>query len=72
MYTVRIFSDPIPKISLTSPFSYNASVPMRERIDTVVSWFQRNPALNLGLLYYHEPDHTGHSYGPDSPEVRLG
>ncbi len=26
-------------------------------------------SVNLGLLYLHEPDSTGHTYGPDDPRV---
>lgn len=25
--------------------------------------------MNLGLLYFDEPDESGHKFGPDSPEV---
>ena len=41
-----------------------------ERIDKMMQWFTRkvNP-INLGLLYFPEPDETGHDYGPDSAEV---
>ena len=48
---------------------YNSSIPLKERIDTVVSWFRDEPSLNLGLLYHNEPDHTAHYHGPDSSEV---
>ena len=46
---------------------YDPDLPNKERIDTVVNWFatEDNP-INLGLLYFSEPDHTGHSVGPDS------
>jgi alkaline phosphatase D len=47
--------------------AYDGSVPYRQRVDTVMSW------LNLPLedrprmlmLYFDEPDHTGHEYGPE-------
>jgi len=49
--------------------SYNHSIPAHERIDTVVSWFLDHPTLNLALLYFSQPDHDAHWYGPDSMEV---
>lgn len=49
--------------------TYNSSVAPHERIDAVVSWFTHHPTLNLALLYFSEPDHTAHWYGPDSLEV---
>ena len=33
-----------------------------------MDWFT-NENLNFITLYFPEPDHTGHRYGPDSPEV---
>lgn len=39
--------------------------------DVVMGWMTDldNP-VDLALLYFKEPDHTGHIYGPDSPEVK--
>ena len=34
----------------------------------MVNWLKQDD-VNLGLLYIEEPDHTGHMFGPDSPEV---
>ena len=49
---------------------YNGSVTFTQRVDTMVDWFatEEDP-INLGLLYFKEPDRTGHNHGPDSPEV---
>ena len=44
---------------------YNSSFPFKERIDIITSLFA-NGSINLGLLYFHEPDHSGHLLGPDS------
>ena len=43
---------------------------MEERIDYLMSWFTKkdNP-INLGLLYFLEPDETAHKSGPDSDAV---
>ena len=50
---------------------YNESVPFHERVDTVVEWLRNETlAIDLALLYFHEPDSTGHFYGPYSQEVR--
>jgi len=51
-----------------SPF--NMSIPFRERAKTVAGWFtQANMPINFGVMYYHEPDETGHQHGPDSTEM---
>ena len=42
--------------------------PWTDRVDNVVNWLKQDD-VNLGLLYIEEPDHTGHMFGPDSPEV---
>ena len=42
------------------------------RVDTIVDWFA-DPLypINLGLLYFEEPDSTGHHFGPYSKEMDL-
>ncbi|MCF8368923.1 MAG: ectonucleotide pyrophosphatase/phosphodiesterase [Bacteroidales bacterium] len=42
-----------------------------QRIDTVIAWLQKPEAVrpHLILWYYDEPDHSGHKFGPDSPEL---
>lgn len=49
---------------------YNQELPFKIRIDLIIEWFtnMRNP-INLGLLYFNEPDSTAHDCGPDSPNV---
>ncbi|XP_014675768.1 PREDICTED: ectonucleotide pyrophosphatase/phosphodiesterase family member 5-like [Priapulus caudatus] len=50
--------------------AYDESYPFRDRVETVVSWLTDADApTNLGLMYFHEPDSTGHTHGPDSPEL---
>lgn len=39
----------------------------RERIDLMLSWF--SGGINLGFLYYEEPDSLEHMFGPESSEV---
>ena len=51
-----------------SPF--NMSIPFSLRVDTVAGWFtQEDRPINFGVMYYHEPDETGHQHGPDSTEM---
>ncbi|XP_035686327.1 ectonucleotide pyrophosphatase/phosphodiesterase family member 5-like [Branchiostoma floridae] len=62
------------KFNNTQPFrhlqQYNGSMPYDERVDTMIKWFTDDKyAINLGVLYFEEPDETGHKYGPDSPEM---
>ena len=50
---------------------YDQKVSFTARVDTVVSWYNK-PTENrprLVLLYFHEPDWTGHAYGPNSKET---
>jgi alkaline phosphatase D len=43
------------------------------RIDQVLSWLRLLPAdrPHFITLYYNEPDHSGHEYGPDAPETKA-
>ncbi|XP_013081886.2 bis(5'-adenosyl)-triphosphatase ENPP4-like [Biomphalaria glabrata] len=47
---------------------YNSSVPFEQRVTTVVQWLA-DDNFDLALLYFNEPDSTGHAYGPDSQPV---
>lgn len=50
---------------------YVESVPFETRVDSVAAWFSlpEEERPHLVLLYFHEPDATGHDYGPDSEET---
>ncbi|CAF1455374.1 unnamed protein product [Adineta ricciae] len=48
---------------------YSDAVPYREKIDSAIRYFRELP-IQLVMLYHFEPDKQGHTYGPDSPEVR--
>jgi len=51
--------------------SYDVSVPFTQRVDTIFDWFSF-PYVNrpqLCMLYFNEPDHLGHVYGPESTQV---
>lgn len=50
---------------------YNSKVTFEQRIDSTLIWLQlpikKRP--RLVMLYYNEPDSSGHRYGPNSKEV---
>ncbi|MFQ6612602.1 MAG: ectonucleotide pyrophosphatase/phosphodiesterase [Fidelibacterota bacterium] len=50
---------------------YRGSDPFEARIDSVAAWFQlpaeRRP--HLVMLYFNEPDDTGHRFSPRSPQT---
>ncbi|KAM8953270.1 ectonucleotide pyrophosphatase/phosphodiesterase family member 5 [Pelodytes ibericus] len=45
---------------------YKESVPFEDRVDHMIEWFNEK-LINFGLLYWEEPDSTGHFLGPDHP-----
>ncbi|XP_059172781.1 ectonucleotide pyrophosphatase/phosphodiesterase family member 5-like [Physella acuta] len=47
---------------------YNSSVPFEERVEAVVSWMARDD-YDLTLVYFSEPDESGHRHGPESPAM---
>nr|XP_006815155.1 PREDICTED: ectonucleotide pyrophosphatase/phosphodiesterase family member 5-like [Saccoglossus kowalevskii] len=48
---------------------YSDTTPFMERIDEIIEWFTEPNPINVGLLYFNEPDHSGHQYGPEAPEM---
>jgi len=50
---------------------YDESVSFQTRIDSVAKWFSlpEKERPQLILLYFHEPDATGHNFGPRSEET---
>ena len=50
--------------------NYDNKIPYGTRIDTVLKWLQlpEKQRPHLITLYFDEPDHTGHNFGPLSPE----
>ena len=48
---------------------YDGSVPYTERVDQVIDWLEWSVDKRPGIvaLYFDEPDHTGHGYGPVHP-----
>uniref|UniRef100_A0AAY5ERS7 AP3A hydrolase n=1 Tax=Electrophorus electricus TaxID=8005 RepID=A0AAY5ERS7_ELEEL len=46
---------------------YNASMPFEVRVENLINWFSGNEAIDFGVLYWEEPDESGHNVGPESP-----
>ncbi|XP_006881994.1 PREDICTED: ectonucleotide pyrophosphatase/phosphodiesterase family member 5 [Elephantulus edwardii] len=49
---------------------YNESVPFEDRVAKIIEWFTLKEPINLGLLYWEDPDDMGHHLGPDSPLMK--
>lgn len=49
-------------------YKYTESVPFEQRVQTAISWFT-DDNKDFVALYFHEPDSTGHTYGPGSTQV---
>ena len=51
--------------------NYDHNFSFESRIDSIVKWFAlpKNKRPRLSLLYFHEPDQTGHLNGPKSKET---
>src|ERR1041384_2111235 len=54
-------------------FLYDAKVPFRTRVDSVLAWLNKKDSERprLVTLYFSEPDHTSHETGPSSPETHA-
>ncbi|CAO2841561.1 unnamed protein product [Amaranthus hypochondriacus] len=51
--------------------NYNGSVPFEDRVNTIISYFDL-PVDEIPVfmtLYFEDPDHQGHQFGPDDPEI---
>lgn len=50
---------------------YNESVPFEERVDTVLNYFDlpSDEMPSFMTLYFEDPDHQGHIYGPDDLRI---
>ncbi|KAM4522066.1 ectonucleotide pyrophosphatase/phosphodiesterase family member 5 isoform 2-T2 [Odontesthes bonariensis] len=53
----------------TQYLQYNASVSFETRVQRIIEWFSapKDEALDFGVLYWEEPDESGHNLGPQSP-----
>lgn len=56
----------------THSLTFDPSVDMKTRVDTVFKWFtDKTKPANLVMLYIEQPDEHGHIWGPDSKIVRT-
>ncbi|NXA49186.1 ENPP5 phosphodiesterase, partial [Nothocercus julius] len=46
---------------------YNESVSFEDRVARLIDWFTSEEPINLGLLYWEQPDEMGHILGPENP-----
>lgn len=47
---------------------YNASVSFESRVERIIEWFSapKEESVDFGVLYWEEPDESGHKLGPQS------
>ncbi|XP_076016347.1 ectonucleotide pyrophosphatase/phosphodiesterase family member 5 [Genypterus blacodes] len=52
----------------TQYLPYNASVSFETRVERIIEWFSapKEEAVDFGVLYWEDPDETGHIVGPES------
>jgi ectonucleotide pyrophosphatase/phosphodiesterase family protein 5 len=61
---------PIKGVPATRYTPFDAATSNRSRIDDTLKWFTGYAyPINLGLIYFPEPDATAHKFGPDSQQV---
>ncbi|XP_028858742.1 ectonucleotide pyrophosphatase/phosphodiesterase family member 5 [Denticeps clupeoides] len=48
---------------------YNASVPFETRVEKLIHWFLEQEPIDFGVLYWEEPDESGHRFGPESSQL---
>ncbi|QRY18883.1 ORF-13 [Teiidae poxvirus 1] len=51
-------------------FIYNHSMPFMTRVNILLNWLaEKEDPLQFYILYFHEPDSSGHAHGPDDDKV---
>lgn len=50
---------------------YNASVSFETRVERIIEWFSapKDESVDFVVLYWEEPDESGHRLGPQNPEM---
>lgn len=49
---------------------YDDNYPNIDRVDTLLSYFEKPKPARMTTIYFSDVDHEGHSYGPNSVQVR--
>ncbi|XP_046361866.2 ectonucleotide pyrophosphatase/phosphodiesterase family member 5-like [Haliotis rufescens] len=60
---------PVKGVNAVHNILFDPSVKNNTRVDTILDWFTSTYPINLGLLYFEQPDEFGHQFGPDSSQV---
>ena len=60
---------PIKWVEPSRYMAFDASVQDHSKVDTIIEWFTDVYPINLGLIYFMQPDFDGHKFGPESEEV---
>ncbi|KAK1793299.1 hypothetical protein P4O66_011682 [Electrophorus voltai] len=45
---------------------YDSKVSFKERLGNITKWLTEDDSVKFAALYWEEPDHTGHKYGPEN------
>ncbi|XP_066524376.1 bis(5'-adenosyl)-triphosphatase enpp4 isoform X2 [Hoplias malabaricus] len=45
---------------------YDYKVSFRERLGNITKWLTEDESVKFATLYWEEPDHTGHTFGPEN------
>lgn len=53
----------------THYLTYDGSLSFEKRVDYLMTMLEEEDPPSFLAAYFNEPDHTGHKFGPDSPEV---
>lgn len=50
---------------------YNASVSFESRVERIIEWFSapEEESVDFAVLYWEEPDESGHKLGPQNPKM---
>lgn len=54
----------------THYLKYNNSLPFEKRVDYLITQLEQDDPPTFLAAYFNEPDHSGHRFGPDSPEIK--
>ena len=49
---------------------YNRSLSFEKRIDYLCTMLEQDDPPSFLAAYFNEPDHSGHKFGPNSPETK--
>ena len=49
---------------------YNRSLSFEKRIDYLCTMLEQDDPPSFLAAYFNEPDHSGHKFGPKSPEIK--